>query len=405
MHIDPPSMQIALLATHMLYASLLLGMWLRDRTNDALGLWALADVSATLGIWLIGLRGDVPYALTVSLANVFVIGGWMLVWGGIRRFCERKLPLFTILSLPLLVGLLFQFVPALHQHYPARVAINGLVWDTALVLVIIDCARAERRERLYVRRVLMVAFALLGCFIAFRVWNTLGLPPEEDRMMTGRLAGLMLFVNMLMGAAWNLSLIMMWNERLEKRLRLIANSDALTNVLNRRGFQKLSERLLLRANRDQTPSAVLLMDLDHFKSINDRHGHDTGDRIICLFAEVAARATRPSDLLARYGGEEFCALLTNTTEVQAKAIAERLRSDFAAASIDLDGLSIGTTVSIGVAKVELQEAVDQALNRADAALYLAKKKGRNRVEGLPSLWAELSGSSENVRLQAPERGV
>jgi diguanylate cyclase (GGDEF)-like protein len=184
---------------------------------------------------------------------------------------------------------------------------------------------------------------------------------------------------------WNLGLLMMCNERLENRLYRAATNDGLTNILNRTGFDVLSRRLLQRAARDRTPVSLLLMDLDFFKQINDRYGHDAGDRVLCEFAAVARRTIRPTDLLARYGGEEFCALLPKASEADALAVAERLRTDFATARLILGDHNVGTTVSIGVVQIAAGENVTDAMARADTALYLAKQQGRDRVMSLSRL--------------------
>jgi diguanylate cyclase (GGDEF)-like protein len=124
----------------------------------------------------------------------------------------------------------------------------------------------------------------------------------------------------------------------------------------------------------------MLMDLDHFKKINDSYGHAAGDRLLCAFADCAHEVVRPTDLLARYGGEEFSMLLPDTDLVQAERIAERLRARFAGVRIEMDAERVGTTVSIGVTQIQLdRETVERALARADVALYRAKEQGRDRV--------------------------
>jgi diguanylate cyclase (GGDEF)-like protein len=124
-----------------------------------------------------------------------------------------------------------------------------------------------------------------------------------------------------------------------------------------------------------------LIDLDHFKSINDRFGHAIGDRVLQVFADTAKANTRSSDLVGRLGGEEFAAVLYNVSREKAVALAERIRSAFAEAASEVDGRPVAATVSIGV--VLAQDAtfdVPALLVQADQALYFAKERGRNRVE-------------------------
>lgn len=380
MPLDPPSVLVALLAMHSLYMVLELGMWLRRRDDDALAFWAFANALAATSALCFGMRYAWPYVVTVSLGNAVLLGAWMAIWAGMRRFSQRRVPLFAVIALPLLLGAVLQFTPGLHDNYVARVVIVTVAWVAGLLLIVFECARAERVERLVMRRALMVAFLVLACFVLVRAGLTLRGPPAEDRMLVGQLALVTFFVNMLIGMTWNLGLLMMVNEQLEARLRWTADRDGLTNLLNRRGFQEWSQRVLQRARRDGAPVSLLVMDLDHFKTINDQYGHDIGDDVLCVFSNIAQQALRPTDILARHGGEEFCALLPNASEDEALAVAERLRCDFAKTPIPFEGQVFSATVSIGAVGIGADEDIGQALRRADAALYQAKTNGRDRVE-------------------------
>ena len=178
--------------------------------------------------------------------------------------------------------------------------------------------------------------------------------------------------------------MLMPSERLQNQLRRAAQDDALTNLLNRGGFNALSLRQLARCRHAAQPVSVLLMDFDHFKRVNDSHGHDAGDRLLCAFAETVRAQSRASDLVARYGGEEFCALLSNAGPQAAMVIAERIRHCFEQVTVPAEGCELGTTVSIGVAHVGPDESINAALQRADQALYAAKREGRNRVTLVPA---------------------
>ncbi len=167
-------------------------------------------------------------------------------------------------------------------------------------------------------------------------------------------------------------------ESLMKKLRHQASSDPLTGLHNRRW---LSERIPVeqaRAARDKTPLSAILFDLDHFKQINDRHGHDTGDHVLMAVADVMRDCLRRYDIAARIGGEEFCLILPRTGEAEAIAIAERLRTKFEALSVE--PLARGrVTASFGVYEAMAEESMQQILLHADRALYAAKHGGRNRV--------------------------
>jgi diguanylate cyclase (GGDEF)-like protein len=176
-------------------------------------------------------------------------------------------------------------------------------------------------------------------------------------------------------------LLAMAKERTEHRHKTAALIDPLTGVANRRAFLQDGEAQLKRQAADPRPIAVMLLDLDNFKSINDRFGHAVGDRVLEVFAEVAGRSMRRMDLFGRLGGEEFAAMLFDVSRDRALAVAEEIRSGFAAATGEVDGRQVVATVSIGV--VISHDAVldlSALLAQADHALYRAKDNGRNRVE-------------------------
>lgn len=167
----------------------------------------------------------------------------------------------------------------------------------------------------------------------------------------------------------------------QKNLEDQAHSDSLTGIHNRRFFSELAERELARAKRNRRPLSLLMIDLDHFKDVNDHFGHDTGDRLLQAVAKAAARSLRREDILARYGGEEFVVLLPESDEETALEIAERLR--VALSEIDLetaDNEHVRISVSIGVAELNTRDTtLDAIIKRADIALYEAKASGRNQV--------------------------
>ncbi len=166
----------------------------------------------------------------------------------------------------------------------------------------------------------------------------------------------------------------------EKQLFRLATQDSLTELNNRRQFIELAGRELERCRRHQGPLTVMMMDLDHFKQINDHHGHAVGDVVIRHFADLCRETLRASDLCGRLGGEEFAALLPDTGIDDARLVAERLRAAVAAARLPADGGTLSFTVSIGLAqRLPDENDIDEVLSRADKLLYQAKREGRNRV--------------------------
>lgn len=182
--------------------------------------------------------------------------------------------------------------------------------------------------------------------------------------------------------ALHLKLVRIQRELLEKNAALerLSRTDALTGLANRREMDEALEREFRRSHRYEVPFSVVMADLDHFKTVNDRHGHDAGDRVLRAVAGVMASDLRDTDLAGRYGGEEFLAILGNNGIEGAAVFAERLRGAVEALEIELDsGESIGVTLSLGLAQWHPERTtVSEIVGRADAALYLAKETGRNR---------------------------
>lgn len=167
-----------------------------------------------------------------------------------------------------------------------------------------------------------------------------------------------------------------------QELAFLAQRDALTGLYNRREFMRLAERELLRATRVPCETAIIMVDLDHFKKINDRHGHPGGDVVLQVVAQRLGRALRSTDTLARLGGEEFIVLLPNTGPEGALQVAARLREAVRHAPVPFEEEAIPVTASLGVSSLRATDkaSVDTVYATADRALYVAKQLGRDRVE-------------------------
>lgn len=180
--------------------------------------------------------------------------------------------------------------------------------------------------------------------------------------------------------------LMVWHDitalkNAQDELEKLASLDGLTGALNRRSFMEKAAVEAARAVRMKKPLSILLMDIDHFKDVNDTYGHAAGDRVLVRFAKVFVEGIRKYDIFARMGGEEFALLIPDADAQEALQIAERLRMAVAAQSVQVGGKLVPITVSIGIAEMEHQgEGVDGIINRADKALYSSKNSGRNQSQ-------------------------
>lgn len=167
----------------------------------------------------------------------------------------------------------------------------------------------------------------------------------------------------------------------EQRLKELVKTDYLTGVDNRRSFMDRAEREFIRAKRFNKPLTVVMLDVDHFKRVNDSYGHGTGDEVLKVVARILAAEIRRHDVIARYGGEEFALLLAETDEAQARIMAERCRQKIESARLALKGAAIKVTASVGIASCPREgvEKIGQLIDLADKALYQAKESGRNQT--------------------------
>ncbi|MBL8318515.1 MAG: GGDEF domain-containing protein [Burkholderiaceae bacterium] len=173
-------------------------------------------------------------------------------------------------------------------------------------------------------------------------------------------------------------------ERARARLSVLATQDALTGIHNRRYFFEIAEREWSRCRRYGEDAALLLIDADNFKAINDVYGHLCGDRLLIAIAKAVRATLRQPDLMARFGGEELIILLPHTDPLGALDVAERIRERVAGGRLEWNGEKVGTTVSVGVASYAGDDrTLDALIHDADLALYAAKKAGRNCVRAAP----------------------
>jgi diguanylate cyclase (GGDEF)-like protein len=215
-------------------------------------------------------------------------------------------------------------------------------------------------------------------------------------------------VSITRNVGWQITLLMLSEQRLETanaRLMELSVTDGLTGIGNRRAFDATLQTEWGRATRDATDLALLVIDVDHFKSFNDRYGHLAGDDCLRLIAVVTARMLRrPPDFAARFGGEEFVALLPGTDEASACEVAERVRLAVLGADVSHEGNPFGrVTISIGVAGMVPRpgETAQTLIDLADRALYSAKQTGRNRVRALCDGMALRTGLAMHADSRVP----
>ncbi len=355
-------------------------LWRMHPGIPGLGRWALAGGAGSLVLLLILSYGIKLWPPLLLLAQLMVVIGLLLAWDGFRRFIGK-----SSLS-PVALGVITTTVLAWLIVAKLQDSLQLLALGNAILVAILSALIA--RELLLGPKPVPLAMRATGwvyainasVFLLRSLATDLGTQPVGPLNPSG-FAVFMLLWWLGMTIAVTLGMVLMTAERLQVELDSQANCDPLTGALNRRSFSLIADKAIAQSRRNDKPLAVLMMDLDRFKQINDRLGHNGGDMLLCRFVTIAGQALRSEDVFCRFGGEEFVALLPSTSAELALVVADRLRIAFAAESVETetskDISPVANTVSIGIAELEQDEDIESLLCRADFALYQAKDRGRN----------------------------
>jgi len=361
---------------------LLLFVWAQNMALRAVCWWGFAHVTRLASIALFGLYGSSPDLITIDLANALLFTAFAMTWTGARVFDGRPVEPVYLVTGAVLWLLVCRLPLVMDSNNVRSLIISGII--TAYVWLTAYEFWCGRSEALISRWPAIVMFFAHGALFLLRTPMIALLPPAS--VGSGGVYGsvwmtVLSFEVLLLTISSAFLLLAMAKERTELRHRKAAMVDPLTGIANRRSFLLDASMLAKLHLANPRPTAFLVIDLDHFKSINDRFGHAVGDRVLEVFTEAARKSMRGSDLVGRLGGEEFAAVLADTSREKAVAVAERIRETFAQMAQEVDGHPVCGTVSIGLVHcLERTLDVTELLAQADHALYYAKERGRNRVE-------------------------
>ncbi|MFN4359766.1 MAG: diguanylate cyclase [Hylemonella sp.] len=375
----PTLLLINVLVTATLALSL--GVVASRARRDGLFWWAAALAAHTVAYALLGLRGLVPDWASVQLANTLLAAYFALILEGLFQF-QQRVPNRALIWGPVLI--LPLLLTALHDHIQARVVLVALVLtlQAALTVHVLLQRRHETpgRGQYFVIAAYGVLIAMLLGRVALSYTGGLRLGSITDSNLV-QAATFVLATLCLM--LISLGLVLMTKEQADARNRRLALQDDLTGLNNRRFiFEVLGQQLAL-AERHGWPMALLIVDVDHFKRVNDTHGHLVGDQVLRELAACIRSRLRAQDIAGRWGGEEFIVLLPDTDATGATVLAEDLRVAVQQLRcLDPQGRPLPLTVSIGLhaQPQPTSRQRDELLAAADQAMYQAKRLGRNRVE-------------------------
>jgi len=339
-----------------------------------LGWWAAAPVVSFVSALLFAMRGQIPDAVSVVAANFLLLTGVAMFYFGTRHFFGLAPAYLSRMGLILAALPVLAWYTLAEPSFTARVLIVSLLWaylQLTLTLLIWRHGPEVFSTRFTVVVLVIHTSVLLLRFLS--AWLPLS---GENLLDPSRIQTLYIVMNALFTVALVVGLILMAGDRLREVFEHSASHDSLTNALIRRTLIGACEQELERCRRHGRSMALLMLDIDHFKAVNDAHGHQMGDRVLVDFVARITPLLRSPDQLGRFGGEEFVVLLPETTQEDAMVVGERIR---AAVALPVAGLP-PITVSIGVASNRPDDAqIDALLGRADRALYKAKAEGRNRI--------------------------
>ena len=381
MKLDVNTLFMVTIYVEAILGLLLLFAWAQNMAIRAVAWWGFAHLVRATSVVLFGMYGSAPELITIDLANALLFTGFAITWTGARVFDGRPVePVYLVTGAVL--WLLVCRLPVLADAVELRAMIASGIITAYTWLTAYEFWRG-RGEALVSRWPAIFMLFAHGALFLLRTPLVAALPwsPTNNNIFGSVWLTVLSFEALLFTISIAFILLAMAKERTELRHRTAAMVDPLTGIANRRAFLHDAGQLAARHRGNPRPTAVLLVDLDHFKTINDRFGHALGDRVLEIFTAAARESIRASDLIGRIGGEEFASVLYDTSEEKAVAVAERIREAFAAAAQEVDGRPVCATVSIGLVHCETPTLdVPELLAQADQALYVAKENGRNRVE-------------------------
>jgi len=398
----------ALSATDISYAmnavmqGVFCGIWL-------LGSWVFGDVRRAALHWsafaglstmsflalIVALHQPVPLSaeLLRALGNVFGLAAMLALHRGVRLFIDAPLPTGAH-TLALVIVLVVSWLGLAPERAALRVSVNSIVMAAIALAIAADLYRYGRVVRR--RHAWLLVLPLVAAAVGFSlrgvraVWRAESVTSEMVADSTVNVVSAMGY--MAIALTFHATLLGIVVGRILSDLRHRSRHDGLTGLLNRRAMEEALFSQMQRSRRTGEPFTVLMLDLDHFKTINDCHGHAAGDRALKHTAAALKAELREVDAVGRFGGEEFLVVMPGATVETALPVAERLRTALISDPPSIDDATLLLSASIGIAQWrEPAEEPSRLLMRADAALYNAKVRGRDRVVVDPSDGESIAG--------------
>lgn len=342
-------------------------------------LWIFGLASSTLGLLFLWLRWCIPLWLSVGLGNGLLLLSYALLWLGFRQYTRSSTKYDRwIFVIPVSASVILIWLTL--SNSSSIIVRSQIVFTFMLCLIFMTIIQALKGRRAIETGRLLCVFTL-SFTMAITLFRVIAIHQLDGHisLFDNSISGFVLMVASGMSLIWTASSIMLISSQwLQQRLYTRATHDSLTEIYNRYALFELSKTLEITNHLTGKISSLAMIDIDHFKSVNDRYGHPVGDIVLREIAHVIKKQARCRDIVARYGGEEFVVVLTDCDLERAYAWSERIRKEIS--DIFITHKKISVTVSIGVAASTPDVyRLQDVLSLADEALYSAKNSGRNRV--------------------------
>jgi diguanylate cyclase (GGDEF)-like protein len=358
-------------------------VWRANREEFAFGYWAGSGFMQGAGWGVFALTLSNPSAIFLqSCSESLIFAGHVASYLALAQFALRRIGRLQIGVWAVLIAV-FVGLDLVCRIYPlpAWEGVVALAHASLNLLMVAMLLRERRAETNGIVYTASTVYLLLTAATFDKVYHVFfgGIGTAEITAQAKVDSALALSATMA-AMVGTVALSLLQFSRVAQRLNQLAGQDLLTGLMNRHAWRATIEKECSRAKRTGARFSVLMIDLDHFRQVNDKYGHTAGDRVLRITGGIIAAQLRTGDTLCRYGGEEFVAFLVDAREPGAAGLAERVRETIAVSSVNWEGSNVAVTCSIGVA--EFDPAIDTAqtvVARADQAMRLAKTQGRNRV--------------------------
>ena len=368
---------MTILSSVVMAGALLLLGW-RSR-QDGLQYWATGLLLAAAGYALFLLRGNIPDVFSVVLGNVLVSASFAFLLAAVR--CFHALPMLW-LALLAPAALMVPLMVWSGANFPLRVALSSALMMLQVLWLLWTLVQHRNDRDGRGAQLLMAGMVLEAWVLLARSVSGVLVFQEVSGFLQGNAVQTYTFMTAFVGLlVTSMGFVFMGKDRADAINHRLAAQDDLTGVANRRAIIAALDRDVACAVRSREPLALMMLDVDHFKQVNDRWGHQAGDAVLRAVVQVLQQRVRAQDLIGRYGGEEFLLVLPNTPREGACQLARELCAVVQATPCAWGKEAIPVTVSIGVFAGSLEPGVqsDQLLQAADSAMYRAKAAGRNAV--------------------------